>query len=350
MRNFSCQCGNTVYFANSQCLSCQRPLGFISELGVISSFDVADNGNWITPLSDKQYRPCVNYSSNQICNWVVEADSERQLCHSCALTKIIPDQSKELNATRWYRMEHAKRRLLFTLISLGLPVWTQYPGKPQLQFQFLEDVEEDEYGQELTVKSTVITGHNNGMITLNLKEAEDSSRIMMREQMNERYRTLVGHFRHESGHFYWDWFIRDSEELDEFRTIFGDERQDYTQSLQMYYQNGPVHDWQERFISAYASAHPWEDWAESWAHYLHIVDTLETAVEYDVAVKQKEVQAPVSERKEVNFDQVFEDWGRLTTVLNALNRSMGLDDAYPFLIPDAALEKLRFIHNLIQRR
>lgn len=350
MRNFSCQCGNTVYFANSQCLSCQRPLGFISELGVISSFDVADNGNWITPLSDKQYRPCVNYSSNQICNWVVEADSEQQLCHSCALTKIIPDQSKEFNATRWYRMEHAKRRLLFTLISLGLPVWTQYPGKPQLQFQFLEDVEEDEYGQELTVKSTVITGHNNGMITLNLKEAEDSSRIMMREQMNERYRTLVGHFRHESGHFYWDWFIRDSKELDEFRAIFGDERQDYTQSLKIYYQNGPVHDWQERFISAYASAHPWEDWAESWAHYLHIVDTLETAVEYDVAVKQKEVQAPVSERKEVDFDQVFEDWGRLTTVLNALNRSMGLDDAYPFLIPDAALEKLRYIHNLIQGR
>ena len=186
------------------------------------------------------------------------------------------------------------------------------------------------------------------MITLNLKEAEDSSRIMMRERMNERYRTLVGHFRHESGHFYWDWFIRDSEKLDEFRAIFGDERQDYTQSLQTYYKNGPVSDWQERYISAYASAHPWEDWAESWAHYLHIVDTLETADEYDVAVGHQQVNAPVNQHKGVDFDRLFDDWGRLTTVLNALNRSMGLDDAYPFLIPAAASEKLRYIHNLIQ--
>ncbi|WP_414827465.1 putative zinc-binding metallopeptidase [Alteromonas sp. H39] len=348
MRNFTCQCGNTVYFANTQCLSCNRPLGFISEMGVMASFDVTDNGDWITPLSDKRYRPCVNYVSNHICNWMVENTSDKSLCHSCELTKIIPDQSKELNAKRWYRMEHAKRRLLFTLISLGLPIWSQRPGKPQLQFQFLEDVEEDEYGQELTVKSTVITGHNNGMITLNLKEAEDSSRIMMRERMNERYRTLVGHFRHESGHFYWDWFVRDSEKLHEFRDIFGDERQDYTQSLQTYYKNGPAADWQERFISAYASAHPWEDWAESWAHYLHIVDTLETAVEYDVAVGKQQVDAPVNPNKEVDFDRVVEDWGRLTTVLNALNRSMGLDDAYPFLIPEAASEKLRYIHNLIQ--
>nr|WP_281358512.1 putative zinc-binding metallopeptidase [Alteromonas ponticola] len=252
----------------------------------------------------------------------------------------------------WYRMELAKRRLLYTLKKLGLPVWRPIPDKPPLRFRFLEDVKEDKYGNELTVKSTIITGHNNGVITLNLREAEDASRVLMREKMNERYRTLIGHFRHESGHFYWDVLIQNSPWQQSFRDLFGDENIDYMQSLEAYYKSGPPANWQENYISAYASMHPWEDWAETWAHYLHIVDTLETATEYEVALLGYETVNPLTNNGAANpeFDVVYEDWCRLTTVLNALNRSMGLDDAYPFVISDRALLKLRFVHDIVQKQ
>lgn len=349
MKNFTCQCGNTVFFANTQCLACNRALGFIPALGVISAFEIAADGTWLSEHTDQRYRPCANYTNHHICNWMVEADSHQTLCRSCTLTKTIPDLSRPQNIQLWYRMELSKRRLLFTLMSLGLPVWEQRADKPKLRFEFLEDVVEDEYGQELTVKSTVVTGHSNGMITLNLKEAEDSSRIMMREQMNERYRTLIGHFRHESGHFYWDWLIRGSSHVDQYRELFGDEREDYTDALQRYYKEGPPADWGTRYISAYASAHSWEDWAESWAHYLHIIDTLDTAAQYEVSLQTQRIVDPVNKASGVDFDRLYEDWCRLTTVLNALNRSMGLDDAYPFTIPPQALGKLRFIHDLIEQ-
>ncbi|MCU7554151.1 putative zinc-binding peptidase [Alteromonas sp. ASW11-19] len=349
MKNFTCQCGNTVYFANTKCLSCNRALGFVPEIVAISSFDNAADGAWVSHVNGLRYWPCTNYLNHHICNWVVEEGSQQSLCHSCSLTKTIPDLSRPHNMQLWFRMEQAKRRLLFTLMSLGLPIWEQRSNKPNLRFEFLEDVEEDEYGQELTVKSTVVTGHSNGMITLNLKEAEDSSRVMMREQMNERYRTLIGHFRHESGHFYWEWLIRGSVYLNTYRELFGDEREDYTASLQRYYESGPPMDWESQFISAYASAHSWEDWAESWAHYLHIIDTLDTAAQYGVSLETNEVVDPVDKTRGIDFDRLYADWCRLTTVLNALNRSMGLDDAYPFTIPPDALGKLRFIHNLIEQ-
>jgi hypothetical protein len=284
---------------------------------------------------------------------MVAADDPHELCQSCRLTEVIPDLSKPGNINKWHKMELAKRRLLFSLIGLGLPIWEQVEGKPSLRFRFLEDIVEDEYGEELTVKSTVLTGHSNGVITLNLNEAEDSSRLRMREMMNERYRTLVGHFRHEAGHFYWDWLIRDSNSLHGFRALFGDETVDYTASLKRYYEYGPVENWRDCWISAYASSHPWEDWAESWAHYLHIIDTLDTAAEYGVALKGNVVHRPLSYAQNVphiSFTQIFEDWGRLTKVLNALNRSMGLDDAYPFVIPKPALRKLSFIHEIVQSR
>ncbi|MEW9796904.1 zinc-binding metallopeptidase family protein [Alteromonas sp. CYL-A6] len=345
MRNFNCACSNTVYFANTHCLSCQRQLGFISELGVLSSFDVSVEGLWYSTINNRVYRPCANYTHHHICNWMVDADDNNALCRSCRLTQVIPDLSRPNNLPLWFKMEQAKRRLLFTLMQLGLPIWDTIPGKPELRFQFLEDVTEDEFGQELTVKSTVMTGHNNGTITLNLKEAEDASRIMMRDKMNERYRTLVGHFRHESGHFYWDWLIRDSASLQSFRALFGDETLDYTQALARYYDQGPVSFWKDCWISAYASAHPWEDWAETWAHYLHIIDTLDTAAQYEVSVSGLPFAFPTS----TSFEKIYADWCRLTTILNALNRSMGLDDAYPFVIPTPALKKLEYVHSLIQQ-
>lgn len=326
-------------------------MGFISDEMVLTACDQISPRDWQACVNGRHYRPCLNYSDLNVCNWLVPIKSNNVYCDSCQLTETIPDLSQPENLEYWYRMEKAKRHLLYTLKKLGLPVWRVGPEHPPLRFRFLQDVTEDEYGQELTVKSTVVTGHNEGVITLNLKEAEDASRIIMREKMNERYRTLVGHFRHESGHFYWDVLIRNSDVIEEFRALFGDERMDYRQALHNFYQFGPAVNWQENYISAYASMHPWEDWAESWTHYLHIIDTLETANEYWLSIRDNRLQDPVQagakSESSSTFEKMFEDWLRLTTVLNALNRSMGQDDAYPFTIPLSAKTKLQFIHRLI---
>jgi hypothetical protein len=252
-------------------------------------------------------------------------------------------------------MEQSKRRLLYTLYKLNLPVVSrkQNPQKG-LAFAFLEDQVEDEFGDELTVKNYVSTGHNAGLITINLSEAEHTARIEMREKMNEQYRTLLGHFRHESGHYYWDRLVNNSPFIEEFRRLFGDERIDYKLALQAYYHNGPSLNWQNVWISAYASMHPWEDWAETWAHYLHMVDTLETANDLDFSIAGNQIVDPLAELNrydelyiETRFTQLFNHWSQLTNALNALNRSMGLDDAYPFVISITALKKLRFVHHIV---
>ena len=355
LKTYSCECGNTLYFVNSQCLSCQRVVGFLSDEQVISACDIDDLGNWVACYNRKAYRPCKNYSQHNICNWLVPASDESAYCPSCALTDTIPDLSKPENLKLWFKMEQAKRHLLYTLNKLELPISGKSVDSEGLAFRFLEDEVEALYGQELTIKKLVMTGHSDGVITINLKEAEAAKRIKMREMMNERYRTLIGHFRHESGHYYWDRLIKDSNKLDDFRALFGDERQDYQASLERYYAEGPVHDWHQHCISAYASMHPWEDWAESWAHYLHMVDTLETANEYDASLENRALSNPLSSGQphtlrysEDSFHTLLDDWEKLTTLLNALNRSMGLDDAYPFMIPPRAREKLHFIHLLVR--
>jgi len=301
------------------------------------------------------YRQCKNYWQYNVCNWMVPIDDSHELCRSCRLNTTIPNLNNQENITLWFRMEQSKRRLLYTLYKLSLPVVDRLTDKSHgLGFAFLEDELEDEYGNELTIKSYVVTGHSSGLITLNLNEAVPSARIEMREKMNERYRTLIGHFRHESGHYYWDRFIKNSELIEPFRAMFGDERLDYSQAMHDYYANGPKKSWQNVWISAYASMHPWEDWAETWAHYLHMVDTLETASDFDFSVSGNKVANPLVASGNhdhiytaTSFTHLFNDWCRLTAVLNGLNRSMGLDDAYPFVIPISALDKLRFVHQVV---
>jgi hypothetical protein len=202
-----------------------------------------------------------------------------------------------------------------------------------------------------------MTGHHSGIITINIMEAEDSAREMMREQMNEGYRTLLGHFRHEIGHYYWDRLVNGTEYLAQFRELFGDERLDYQQALRDYYQRGQETGWQSGYISAYASSHPWEDWAETWAHYLHMVDTLETANDAGFSIESRRASAPAESVNRdflqipgESFDALMEDWSSLVIGLNALNRSMGLPDAYPFILSAPAMNKLRFVHQLVSSR
>ena len=200
----------------------------------------------------------------------------------------------------------------------------------------------------------VLTGHNDGVITVNIAEADDSVREKRRHQMHEGYRTLLGHFRHEVGHYYWDRLIRDGEWIDGFRELFGDEREDYNEALQRHYQQGAPADWQERFVSAYASSHSWEDWAETWAHYLHMTDALETAIDCGLSLRPKRTDEPslkaaatAAGRKANSFDRIIEAWFPLTYMLNNLNRGMGLQDAYPFVLSDPVIQKLAFVHEVV---
>ncbi|GAA0859226.1 putative zinc-binding metallopeptidase [Aliiglaciecola litoralis] len=330
-------------------------MGFIPEDTQLSAFTTNQYGNLQASSNGLLYRQCKNYSQYDVCNWMVSVDESEDYCGSCRLNETIPNLDESDNLTLWFRVEQAKRRLLYTLLKLGLPIQSRRQNpNGGLGFSFLKDQTQDQYGNELTIKSFVTTGHANGLITININEADHGTRVDMREKMNERYRTLLGHFRHESGHYYWDRLIANSDRLEEFRKLFGDERLDYVGAMQSYYKNGPNPNWQNVWISAYASMHPWEDWAETWAHYLHMIDTLETANDYDFSVSGNMLANPIP--METNNDQVytassfthlFNDWCQLTKVLNALNRSMGLDDAYPFVISISALDKLRFVHELV---
>jgi len=364
MKTFSCQCGNTLHFENTRCLACGRTLGYVPEQRVLSALEPLGADQWqaLHPeATGSPYRMCTNYRDEQVCNWVVPADDPQPLCRSCRHNHIIPNLTEPNNRLLWYRIEVAKRRLLYTLHGLRLPLASRTEDPEHgLAFEFLEGPTPGaEFSDPLTDQTQVITGHRTGLITINLAEADPSAREEMRERMNESYRTLLGHFRHESGHYYWDRLVRDTPWLDEWRALFGDERQDYQTALNLHYGGNAPPDWSQTHISAYATAHPWEDWAECWAHYLHMVDTLETAHDFGFAIggqvvrpsvanPRGAVQAAAGYGRETLFHELLADWSGLTAAMNALNRSMGLPDAYPFVLSDKVIDKLRFVHEVIR--
>ena len=274
MKIFHCDhCGNLLFFENTLCLACGHQVAYLPDVTLVASLTPADEGRWSSPQKGAapSYRLCRNYTDEQVCNWAIPEGDEHAFCLSCRLTLIIPDLADPVHRQAWYRLEVAKRRLVFTLRALGLPLRNREedPAKG-LAFEFKAD-------PGGPVVESVMTGHAMGVITINIAEADDAERERRRMEMGEPYRTLLGHMRHESGHYYWDQLIHDQPPLERFRQLFGDEQIDYGAALKTHYAQGAPGDWQTRFVSAYASAHPWEDWAETWAHYLHMVDTLETA-------------------------------------------------------------------------
>lgn len=346
MKTFHCdQCGQQVFFENVRCERCGRMLGYQPEHTAISSFEPAGNGLWrsLNPANAGMlYKQCINYAREDVCNWMLPADAPGELCASCQLTHTIPALS-EKNRLYWKRLEAAKRRLLYSLWELRLqPTPKQNDPGTGLAFEFLQDLP----------GKRVMTGHDNGLITLNIAEADPAFREKTREQMHEPYRTLLGHFRHESGHYYFDRLITDSPWLAPFRALFGDERQDYAACLQQHYDNGPPPDWEQHFISSYASSHPWEDWAETWAHYLHMIDTLDTAYYCGMTLRPRRPDEPelvIEERplRIAAFSDLIEDWFALSYVLNSLNRSIGMPDPYPFALSPPVVDKLQFVHRVI---
>lgn len=347
MQLFKCQnCGQMLYFENTRCENCGFRLGYLPERATLSALE--PEGEAWRALADPGtlYRFCAN-AEHGACNWMLPADAEATFCAACQHNLTIPDLSVPENLRRWQELEGAKHRLFYTLFKLGLPVPAR-PGDPEgLAFNFLADPPDD--------APRVLTGHDNGLITINVIEADDAEREKLRTAMHEPYRTLLGHFRHEVGHFFWDKLVRDKGRLDGFRELFGDEREDYGEALQRHYANGAPPDWQQTYISAYASAHPWEDFAETWAHYLHIVDTLEMARAFGLKIEPRVADTDELDA-EVDFDphnvrrseRLVRAWLPLTFAVNSLNRCMGQHDLYPFVLSPKVIEKLGYMHDLIR--
>jgi hypothetical protein len=350
MKLFECQhCGQPLYFENTRCESCGLRLGYLPSRETVTALR-PDGDGWRALAEPKaRYRLCAN-SEHNVCNWLIRFDHPEQFCAACRHNRMIPDLSEPRNLARWRKIEVAKHRLFYTLLKLRLPVATRSEdAQGGLAFDFMADQMDDG-------SPAVMTGHMGGLITINLAEADDPERERQRFEMGEPYRTLLGHFRHEIAHYYWARLVAPSPHLQEFRNIFGDERMDYAAALAKHYAEGAPPDWPEHYVTRYASAHPWEDFAETWAHFFHMVDTLETAGAFGLSVRPNVAKGGGLAAK-VDFDphhavleRIIEAWLPLTFAVNSINRSMGLPDLYPFVLTPAVIVKLAFVHRLIETR
>lgn len=350
MKRFVCpHCRADVYFDNTVCVSCGRQLGYVPERFEMATLDPQTRAWQTAESGGPAHLPCENRQYDA-CNWLRPATSSDHRCVACQHNRTVPDLSVAENVTNWRKIELAKRYLFYSLMRWRLPIPNRN-GDPEkgLAFDFLSDVVQ----QDGTVQP-VLTGHDTGLITLNIAEADDAEREKRRSAMGEPYRTLLGHFRHEVGHYYWDRLVWDGGKVERARQLFGDERENYGEALKRHYEKGPPADWQEAFISSYATAHPWEDFAETWAHYIHMADALETAKVFGINVHPEPSASP-NEATEVDFDPYYvaaaqalvHAWVPLTVAINSVNRSMGQPDLYPFVLSPPVVAKLQFIHQLI---
>jgi hypothetical protein len=350
MKLFACPaCQQPLHFENSQCTRCGHLLTFVPEHAMLTAIEPVDaSPGLFVALGLKgegaRYRACGNRIDHQACNWSVPEGDEQRFCLACRLNEVIPNLADPAAKEAWLNLERSKRRLIYTLMALGLPIEPRSVRPGGLAFAFKQDLP----GQQ-----PVMIGHDDGLITINIAEADSPFREKTRKEMGETYRTLLGHFRHEIGHYYWDRLVASSPFLEPFRQLFGDERTSYEGALEAHYHDGAPPDWPTRFVSSYASMHPWEDWAESWAHYLHMVDTLDTARSFGLALRP---EIPAAGKLQVgarrldfnDFDGLARAWFPVTIALNGLNRSMGLPDLYPFVLSEPALEKIRFVHEVVE--
>jgi hypothetical protein len=321
MRAFACAaCDQLVFFENTACLHCGAELAFAWPEREMQTF----------PASAPPPR-CAN-ARVAGCNWLVGEAGE--LCASCRLTRTRPPDGDAAGLAALARAEAAKRHLLFELGELGIRI------DDRLTFDLLSSEHEP-----------VTTGHADGVVTLDLAESDDAYRERVRVQMGEPYRTLLGHFRHEVGHYTWTVLAPDEDRRERARAYFGDERADYAAALERHYEQGPPADWEQAHVSAYATVHPAEDWAETFAHYLHIRDTLQTAAAYRMSVQGPEASwrdlASRPRADAEDFDELLDAWLPLTYALNAINRSMGRQDLYPFVLSGPVVAKLALVHHLV---
>lgn len=328
MRRLECpNCGQRVFFENFRCIACGREFGF-------------DPVELRMALLDPDRIACAQRRGPVSCNWLLARGEPGPLCRSCRLTRTLPDLSAQGSAERLRVIEQDKRRLLHGLIRLGLGAVAR-----DMRFDILADPQAMAGGPP-----TIPMGHQDDLITLNLAEADPGYRERTRTELDESYRTVLGHLRHESGHYFWSRLVAaNAGRLTRFRALFGDERSDYGVALARHYARAGTGFDHERFVSAYAGSHPVEDWAESWAHLLHVLDTLESA--RSMHLLDDETGHPMPDPyAEQDMRVLLQRFRRLTLLLNELNRALGLADAYPFVLGDGVVAKLAFIHDIVQVR
>jgi len=344
---FSCDnCGQLVFFENDECLRCHSTLGYSSgHRAVITLTALAPDR--LVDLSETPaiWQRCATAGVTG-CNWLVPSGPDT-LCRSCGLTRTRPADDDLEGMAELVRAESAKRRLIFQLDGLGLPL---APRDEELQtglaFDLLSSTEQK-----------VITGHDDGLITLDLAEADDEHREHLRLHLNEPYRTLLGHFRHEIGHYYWPVLVDDPTVRETCRALFGDDTKDYAEAVERHYDDdAETTSWSDSFISRYATMHPYEDWAETFAHYLHILDTLQTAESFGLRSRTSpsttEVTAatdPTRPDGSRTFGELIDHWLEMSYALNQVNRSMGRDDLYPFVLAPTVIRKLAFVDRMVRR-
>ena len=342
MRKFYCSCGQLVFFGSHQCVSCGLLIGFDPDKMEMHSLTETSQGLMVQKtqanfeFDPAQFEFCSNHNEQGVCNWLRPANLSNSLCEGCQFNRTIVSLDKQENLGRWKQFEIAKKRLLYTLKALRLPLSNglDHP-EDGLMFDFIED---QRSAPETYPETFVHTGFHSGVITINAMEADDPVRESIREAMNESYRTLLGHLRHESGHYYWGLMCEmDGFEAD-FVSLFGDPSEDYKEALARHYQS-PLTDWEGEYISAYASAHPSEDWAETWAHYLLIHDALETAY-FNGLIGKRPENLPILSR--------LQTWANLSVSFNEISRSLGIRDTYPFVVSSKVSSKLSFVDEAIR--
>ena len=353
MKPYACpNCARPNHFEVRVCPNCKFTLGYDPE-----SDQLLFLGDKLTRWRDaggaeRDVVVCANNNEHAVCNWLVPSVGNMPLCLACRHNHIIPDLTAPTVPERWAKIEAAKRRLFHTLLHMNLPIETEAEAEangttPGLRFDFLYDQVGEQTG---TVQIT--TGHEDGLITLNLLEADDVQRERMRTSLGEPYRTILGHFRHEVGHYYWARLIENTGELDAFRQVFGDERISYEEAKNKHYgETGSG--WSDAYVSAYATMHPWEDFAETFAHLMHIIDALATIDGFGMRMHD---WPGMEAEPAVNFDpydaetgQLIAEWGPFSFAENAINRSMGQPDLYPFHLSEKIVAKLDYINRLLKR-
>lgn len=341
MRAFTCpNCRDYVEFEDLRCNSCETELGFhhpTSTFHALSGDGVQIDGT--------RWFACTNRAWN--CNWLAAEDSGTGFCLSGRLIRRRPDADDTIALEKLAETSTKLRMLVYQLLELGLPIlpWDVY--EKGLGFDLLSSKSD---GERVTI------GHADGIITIDLVESLDDYRERLRIRLGEPYRTMLGHFRHEVGHYY-EMVLFDAmpERIDHVRELFGDERVSYSEAIERHYRYGAPDDWRVSFISEYATMHPWEDFAECFAHYLHITDTLDTTAWSGLVLRAHEADHTPSTdltmpkvTDEPDFDEILEDWQWISTLLNRINRSMGKTDLYPFHVNAAVGDKLDFIHDTVR--
>ena len=267
------------------------------------------------------------------CNWI--APKEGAFCRSCAMTALAPDPSIPNAIPNWAQTEAAKR---WVLDNLGRWHWfrPEDPGAPPV-FHLLAEG-----------PTPVLMGHVEGVVTISVAEVDPILLTTRREALEEPYRTMIGHMRHEIAHMLWWRLSLRDDFLDAFRATFGDERIDYRASLQYYFENGPPAEWRQHYLTTYASAHPHEDWAETAAHLLHLTDITDSFVATALSSPQVP-HAGWDPYSEPDPDRLIHTAASIATGINHVNRSMGLSDLYPCVLSSHARHKLAFVHDWLRR-